>query len=216
MSTGKWNDLQTAKTNINNKQLIINGLKNNTKKCPDATCTTAAINTVAPTNLANTDDPDGLLKLKATLATRVALCKSRHLDDYYAELTKARAGRITTLEAVITEETATAGKVKRCEKPLGWKKERGDMTKLCGATSCCGAAKGNVNGAVLTIEACGSTTATTFAYVTPRSPMGTTAYATRATDAKSVSFTFACIDGAARFAAATGAAAALAAAYLMA
>lgn len=100
--------------------------------------------------------------MKATLAARVALCKSRHLDEYYAELTKARAGRITTLEAVIKEETATAAKVKRCEKPLGWKKERGDMVKLCGAGSCCGAAKGNVNGAVLTIEACGGETDTEF------------------------------------------------------
>lgn len=101
------------------------------------------------------------------------------MDEYYAALTKARTGRITTLEAVIAQETTESTKVKRCEKPLGWKKERGDMTKLCGTGNCCGAAKGEVNGAILTIEACGATADKTFTYVTPRSPMGTTAYDSR-------------------------------------
>lgn len=67
------------------------------------------------------------------------------------------------------------------------------MTEYCGSGKCCGAAKGTVNGAVLTIESCQTEADKDFTYTKPREPMSTTAAADRA---ESVKFVFRCIEGA--------------------
>jgi len=79
--------------------------------------------------------------------------------------------------------------------------------KICtAATDCCGAAKGAMNGATMTIETCQPKTTKKYKYQPPRAPMATTWPA-------QIEWTFACIDGASKLAAATSA---LAAAYMLA
>jgi len=154
-------------------------------------------------------DANGMLELKKSLAAKELLCKETQLESYFTALAKARTDRIATLKTIIVNEKTEADAVTRCEKPQGPRKQRGDMATFCGEGKCCGAAKGTVNGAVLTVESCQKTDAKDFTYTKPRVPMTTTSAADRA---ESTKFVFRCIDNAKQLAGPM--AALLAAAYL--
>lgn len=101
--------------------------------------------------------------------------------------------------------SGTAGA--RCEKA----RSNGDGRKraACGENLCCGAAKGSVGGAIMTIETCQTIETKTYTYKPPRAAM------TLDDDAAlAKKWDFACIAGAARVAAAATALAT--SAYLMA
>lgn len=129
------------------------------------------------------------------------------------EAEKARAKTLEDIKAKMEKEAKdmpAAGSGKsgaRCEKA----RSNGDrkMRAACGENLCCGAAKGSVGGAVMTIETCQKTDAKTYTYKPPRAPMALDDDADLAK-----SWPFACIAGAARVAAAATALAT--SAYLMA
>jgi len=147
------------------------------------------------------------------LKTQVLACKGTHLTAYYTALGTARTDRVTKLENVVKAEAAEAGSIKRCERP--WYQARGDVTKKpleCAAADCCGAAKGAVRGAVLTVELCQPKATESWTYVKPRDPMTTTAH-TDASRKEATKFVFRCIEGAQKLAAS---AAVLASAWMLA
>lgn len=131
-------------------------------------------------------------------------CKEAKLTAYLTAITTERAARISTLTDIIAQDATEAAAVTRCENPPGPRKERRDFAAAtggvpaCTGDNCCGSAKGNVNGAVLTVEVCQPKTTETWTYTAPRAPMDTTAAADRTTDA---TFVFRCIETARNLAA---------------
>jgi len=145
---------------------------------------------------------------------QLALCREEKYDDYKKTLADAETKRTDDLAAIKKLMAANAAKQPapgsgkegaRCEKA----RSNGDgrQRTKCGENLCCGAAKGNVGGAVMTIETCQKSDATEYTYVPPRDPMALE-------DKTGETWTFACIAGAARVAAAATALAT--SAYLMA
>jgi hypothetical protein len=145
---------------------------------------------------------------------QLALCREEKYDDYKKTLADAETKRTDDLAAIKKLMAANAAKEAapgsgkegaRCEKA----RSNGDgrQRTKCGENLCCGAAKGNVGGAVMTIETCQKADAKEYTYVPPRGPMALE-------DKTGVKWTFACIAGAARVAAAATALAT--SAYLMA
>lgn len=160
-------------------------------------------------------DEDAKIKIaKGEYEAQLALCREEKYDAYKKTLADAETKRTEDLAAIKKLMADNAAKVPapgsgkegaRCEKARsnGDGRQRGK----CGENLCCGAAKGNVAGAVMTIETCQKTDAESYTYVPPRGPMALD-------DKKGVSWPFACIAGAARVAAAATALAT--SAYLMA
>lgn len=158
---------------------------------------------------------DKLIKVaKEAYEAQLALCREEKYDDYKKTLRDAEKDRTDALDKIKklmadnAAKTPAPGSGKegaRCEKA----RSNGDgrQRTKCGENLCCGAAKGNVAGAVMTIETCQKTDATEYTYIPPRDPMAIE-------DKTGVKWTFACIDGAARVAAAATALAT--SAYLMA
>lgn len=151
----------------------------------------------------------------ATHLAAIVKCKENQYDAYRKTLATAEAKRKTDLAAIEKlVDAAKDAKPKagatgaRCEKAMSngtFRPKRGE--KVCtAATDCCGAAKGAMGGATMTIETCQPKTTTKYKYQPPRAPMAT------AWPAK-VEWPFVCIDGASKLAAA---ASALAAAYMLA
>lgn len=160
-------------------------------------------------------DEDVLIKAaKEKYEAQLALCREEKYDAYKKTLSDAETKRTEDLAAIKKLMADNAAKVAapgsgkegaRCEKA----RSNGDgrQRTKCGENLCCGAAKGNVGGAVMTIETCQKTDAKEYSYVPPRDAMALE-------DKTGVKWTFACIAGAARVAAAATALAT--SAYLMA
>jgi hypothetical protein len=137
-------------------------------------------------------------------------CKVENYDKYSLALKARNAQRVKDLDT-IQKLVETAGPARgaagaRCEKALSngtFRPARGPKSGACtGDTACCGAARVPMsNGAWMTIETCGTTTQTNYKYVAPRAPMATT-------EAAGTDYTFTCIQGAQKLAAAASALAA--------
>lgn len=126
---------------------------------------------------------------------------------------KARAKTLNDIKEKMAKEAADAPKAgsgvknARCEKA----RSNGDarVRAACGEGLCCGAAKGSVGGAIMTIETCQPTETKTVPYKPPRAAM-----TLEDNPDDEQTWDFACISGAARVAAAATALAT--SAYLMA
>lgn len=173
-----------------------------------------AIKAVADQNDKIATEDIAIKAAKEAYEAQLALCREEKYDAYKKTLADAETKRTDDLAAIKKLMADAAAKAPapgsgkegaRCEKA----RSNGDgrQRTKCGENLCCGAAKGNVAGAVMTIETCQKTDATEYTYVPPRGPMALT-------DADGVKWTFACIAGAARVAAAATALAT--SAYLMA
>jgi len=144
----------------------------------------------------------------------VVTCKAAAYDTYkknLADAEKKQNEKIAAIEKLIAaKKKPAAGEVgARCEKAptLGDFKARGPNPCKDMVANCCGAAKGEVAGAWMTVETCQARTTKEFDYIAPRAPLAITWPAAK-------KWKFACISGAKQLA---GAAVSLAAsAYMMA
>lgn len=156
-----------------------------------------------------------IVTAKAAHAAAIVKCQSAKYDAYRAALATAESGRNTKLAAIkkaldAAKKAAPAAGATgaRCEKATSngtGRAARG--AKTCPETDCCGAAKGKVGNAWMTIETCQAKASKKWSYVGPRAPMAAAAPA-------AVEWDFTCIDGAQKLYAAASALATFA--YLMA
>lgn len=152
---------------------------------------------------------------KAAHAAAIVKCQSTKYDAYRAALATAESGRTAKLAAVkkaldAAKKAAPAAGATgaRCEKAASngtGRAKRG--AKTCPETDCCGAARGELGNAWVTIETCQAKATKKWRYVAPRAPLAADA-------AGGADWDFTCIDGAQKLYAAASALATFA--YLMA